>query len=69
MLSGPIAIKQRLELLALIAEKLSAERSLSPAQPQHSLLELRGLGTSIWERTDAQEHMNGLRDEWTQRSP
>lgn len=35
-----------------------------PNEPQHSVLELRGLGKEIWEGIDAQEYVNQERDAW-----
>lgn len=33
-------------------------------EPQHSILELRGLGKEVWEGIDAQEYVNQERDAW-----
>jgi hypothetical protein len=64
----------RLRLLAMIAGQLATEGAASEArdqgeQPQHSLLELRGLGKEIWAGVDAQEYVNRLRDEWHDPAP
>jgi hypothetical protein len=32
--------------------------------PQHSILELRGLGKALWENTDAVAHVRAERDSW-----
>jgi hypothetical protein len=60
---------QRLELVALIASGLAAERGHPSDGPKHRLTELRGLGKEIWEGIDAQEYVNQLRDEWDERTP
>jgi hypothetical protein len=60
---------ERLELLALIARELAAERNAAPERPKHRLTELRGLGKEIWEGIDAQEYVNKLRDEWHEPRP
>ena len=35
--------------------------------PKRSIMELHGLGAEIWEGVDAQEYVNGLREEWDHR--
>ena len=62
-----LSLEQRLELLALIAGDLAAERGTADAS-RHSLAELHGLGQGLWEGVDAQEYVNRLRDEWHDRS-
>lgn len=32
--------------------------------PQHSILELRGLGKALWENTDVVAHVRAERDSW-----
>lgn len=59
-----LPIEARLQLLAIIAEQLASERGASGYGPQHSLMELRGLGQDVWTGLDAQEYVNRLRDEW-----
>ncbi len=52
------------EQLRLIQE-LTAHAGESPAsEPQHSILELRGLGKEIWEGIDAQEYVRNERASW-----
>ena len=48
-----------------LAEQLIAlaRRQLS-SPPQHSILELEGLGKEIWEGIDAQEYVDRERDSW-----
>lgn len=58
-----LPVEARLRLMALIAEELAAQ----PAEPLHSILELRGLGKEIWGGIDAQEYVNELRNEWEHR--
>ncbi len=55
---------ERMRLLALIAVDLASESVAAEERPQHSLLELRGLGKNAWAGVDAQEYVNRLRDEW-----
>jgi hypothetical protein len=59
-----LPIDQRLELLAMIAAELAAERGPTSDTPRHSLVELHGLGKDLWAGVDAQEYVNRLRDEW-----
>jgi hypothetical protein len=35
-----------------------------PSEPQHSILELRGLGKEIWQGIDAQEYVKNERASW-----
>jgi hypothetical protein len=52
----------RLQLLARIAQDLAEADATD--EPEHSLLELEGLGAEIWQGIDAQQYVNDLRDEW-----
>ncbi|MGD0629794.1 MAG: hypothetical protein ABR987_10590 [Terracidiphilus sp.] len=48
-----------------LLEELSALAAKdAPSQPQHSIMELRGLGKEIWEGIDAQEYINNERASW-----
>lgn len=58
---------ERLRLLARIAQDLAKGGDEAGEVPQHSLLELEGLGKEIWEGVDAQEYVNELRKEWDHR--
>jgi hypothetical protein len=60
--------QEQKELIKLLVDAL-AESAESPVEPQkmHRLSELRGLGAEIWQSIDAQEYVDGLRDEWDQR--
>jgi hypothetical protein len=51
---------QRLRLLSVIQESLQTEESEHP----YSLLDLEGVGESLWRGIDAQDYVNKLRDEW-----
>jgi len=62
----PLPAGERLRLLALIAQDLSATTALETPQ-KRSLLELEGLGAEIWQGIDAQEYVNELRKEWDHR--
>lgn len=59
--------EQRLQLLALIAREL-AEAAPAADERRHSILELHGLGKEIWKSVDAQDYVDGLRDEWHERN-
>jgi len=50
--------------LRLIEELKAATAKDGPSEPQHSIMELRGLGAELWEGIDAQEYVNGERDSW-----
>jgi len=58
----PLPRAARLQLLARIAQELAV--SDAPDEPEHSLLELEGLGAEIWHGIDAQQYINEQRDEW-----
>lgn len=62
----PLPLPARLELLARIAADL-ATGSDNGATRERSLLELEGLGATLWEAVDAQSYVNDLRNEWEQR--
>ena len=52
------------EQLRLIKElKVRASEGVAP-EPQHSIMELCGLGKEIWEGIDAQEYVNNERASW-----
>ena len=59
--------EDRLRLLEVIARDL-AHGADGRAPGERSLLELEGLGSAIWEKVDAQEYVNQLRQEWDHRS-
>lgn len=63
-----LPIAARLQLLAIIAEQLASERRAPEPAPQHSLMELHGLGKDVWAGVDGQEYVNRLRDEWHDRA-
>jgi hypothetical protein len=64
-----LPVKERLELLALIAEELVVEGLPTSEGERHSLAELYGIGQGVWEGIDAQEYVNQLRDEPDDRTP
>ncbi len=48
-----------------LLEELSARAVKdAPSGPQHSIMELRGLGKEIWRGIDAQEYVNRERASW-----
>ena len=66
----PLSAQQRLELLSLIAGDLAAAGADdADGGEQHSLVELHGLGRTLWNGIDAQEYVNRLRDEWHDPTP
>ena len=61
----PLPRAVRLQLLARIAQDLAAPDTAN--EPEHSLLELEGLGAEIWQGIDAQQYVDEQRDEWDRR--
>ncbi len=61
-----LSISERLRLVALITQELSA-LTFAESPRQRSLLELEGLGEEIWAGIDALEYVNELRKEWDHR--
>jgi hypothetical protein len=53
----------REEQLRLI-EELSAPPDDSSAEPQHSILELRGLGKELWSGIDVKQYLKQERESW-----
>ena len=60
----PLPDKEKLRLIARVSNDL-AETEIE--KPKRSIMELHGLGKEIWERIDAQEYVNELRNEWEHR--
>lgn len=58
----PLAVAERLRLLALLAQDVAQTLPVEPLK--HSIMELHGLGKEIWQGIDAQEYVNQLRAEW-----
>jgi hypothetical protein len=52
------------EQLRLIEELTARIREGAASEPQHSIMELCGLGKEIWEGIDAQEYVNQERASW-----
>ena len=48
----------------LLRELITRVTKSAPAEPQHSILEFRGLGKEIWEGIDAQEYVRNERASW-----
>jgi hypothetical protein len=48
----------------LIRELTARGAKDAPVEPQHSIMELCGLGKEIWEGIDAQEYVNRERASW-----
>jgi hypothetical protein len=61
-----LSTEERRQLIKwLIAMDTLAEATAT--QPQHSLLELVGLGAELWHGIDAQTYISELRREWDER--
>jgi len=54
----------REDQLRLIAELATRPEGETLTEPQHSIMELEGLGKGIWEGIDAQEYVNEERASW-----
>ena len=52
------------EQLRLIQELAVQAGQGADSEPEHSIMELRGLGKEIWEEIDAQEYVNQERASW-----
>jgi hypothetical protein len=52
------------ERLRLIAELAASTATSAASEPQHSILELRGLGQEIWQGIDAQQYVQRERASW-----
>ncbi len=59
-----LSLEERKELMKLMVDALT---EMPEPQPKHSIMELAGLGSEIWEGIDAQEYVNQLRSEWEHR--
>lgn len=60
--------REQKELIKLLVDALAVSDVPKPeTQQKHRLSDLRGLGAEIWQGIDAQQYVNGLRDEWDQR--
>ena len=60
--------QEQKELIKLLVDALAvSDMSRSETQKKPRLSDLRGLGAEIWQDIDAQDYVNGLRDEWDQR--
>lgn len=58
----PLPRAERLRLLDMAVHDLPFVARQEPKN--RSILELRGLGKEIWQGIDAQEYVEGLREEW-----
>lgn len=58
-----LSLQERRELIHLLTDSVIEEAST----PEHSILELAGLGAEIWEGIDPQEYIRQLRSEWDER--
>lgn len=60
-----LTLSERLDLARRILNE-AADAEGSTPRPR-SLLELEGLGASLWDSVEAQEYVRNLRQEWDQR--
>jgi len=60
----PLPREQRVQLLDLLRNELE---NGDDNGPQHSILELHGLGKDIWQGVDPEDYVKELRDEWEDR--
>ena len=63
----PLPQSEQIKLLAKIAQELANGKETKGSAKKRSIMELHGLGAEIWEGIDAQEYVNGLRNEWEHR--
>ena len=59
-----LSLQERRDLILLL--NASIQQSAEPEK--HSILELAGLGATVWEGVDPQDYVNQLRNEWDERS-
>ncbi|GHO75035.1 hypothetical protein KSD_28060 [Ktedonobacter sp. SOSP1-85] len=57
-----LTVDEQLQLLADLANIIRQHRAM--AKPQHSILELEGLGQKIWQDLDVNEYVRQERDSW-----
>jgi hypothetical protein len=58
--------QERKQLVKLLVDTFDVPSTELP-RPQHSILELAGLGAEVWEGIDPQEYVDQLRSEWDHR--
>lgn len=56
-------LPKQLRLVALISQKWIHQLD-DAAESSRSIMDLHGLGKEIWEGVDAQDYVDGLRQEW-----
>ncbi|MCE7947858.1 MAG: hypothetical protein DYG88_10560 [Chloroflexi bacterium CFX4] len=59
-----LSTEERRQLIKWLMDTLAEANA---TQPQHSLLELVGLGAELWHGIDAQMYISELRREWDDR--
>jgi len=57
-----LSAEEQLQLLKDLVEAVI--RNQTPAKPQHSILELQGLGKEIWEDVDVEKYIEEERKSW-----
>jgi hypothetical protein len=63
LLAGVYELDQ-VEQRHFLTELQALVRQHQASSPQHSILELKGLGKEIWQDIDAQEYVDQERDSW-----
>lgn len=60
--------EEQKELIKLLVDALAVSDASASHPPRKARLsDLRGLGAEIWRDIDAQDYVDGLRNEWDQR--
>jgi hypothetical protein len=62
-----LSVDEQKQLVKALLDLLAQPRT-SLAQRTRSLREFRGIGASLYDGTDAQAHVNQMRDEWDEKS-
>jgi hypothetical protein len=52
------------EQLQLLADIAAVLRQQVTAEPQHSIMELKGLGKEVWEGIDVEKYIDKERNSW-----
>ncbi|HEU5228682.1 MAG TPA: hypothetical protein VFU49_12780 [Ktedonobacteraceae bacterium] len=53
------------EQFQLLEDLVALVRRQTRTHPQHSIMELKGLGKDVWSGIDAQEYVNQERESWS----
>lgn len=61
-----LSVEERKQLMKALVDMLAEPPQVKPRH-KRSLREFRGLGAHLYDGTDAQAHVNQLRNEWDER--